>query len=324
MGKASVKSEPMGFVLVVKESIQNESMDDPQVEVCLSGVVNEVVEVPEMVKPGTGILHACHHLLLQSVGLTDVVLLYFTLRVDKVVPGGFLPEFVSLEYSMRRSSERRIRMAAYLTDAEAERLLAVEKERKLHDEFISSSVVDRLMVAAEVKPRRFRTKREKSCYEGPTARQDAESAERSRWINLLAELLRNTDTPMGRLLRENPVNSQLLGVGRRAGTLRSRVRSIQKFIAWLPVAHDVSFPVHWKQLTEYAQVRLSEPCVRGSQKLLHNSYLFLQEVAGILDKFTDDAFFEATRKELLASAMPGKTPHHHGFPLSYLRRWRIV
>ena len=43
---------------------------------------------------------------------------------------------------------------------------------------------------------------------------------------LVADLLRHTDTPMGRLLRENPTNSQLLGGGRMAGTLRSRVCSI--------------------------------------------------------------------------------------------------
>ena len=63
---------------------------------------------------------------------------------------------------------------------------------------------------------------------------------------------------MGRLLRENPANSQLLGGSRRAGTLRSRVRVIQKFIVLLTTAHNVAFPLHWKHLIEYFQVRLSE------------------------------------------------------------------
>ena len=61
-----------------------------------------------------------------------------------------------------------------------------------------------------------------------------------------------------------------------------------------------TFPVHWRQLIQQAQVRLSEPCVRGSLKLLHNSYLFPQEVAGLQDKFTDDASYEVTWKELPA------------------------
>ena len=109
----------------------------------------------------------------------------------------------------------------------------------------SSSVADQLMIAVDLKPRRFRTKWQQACYEGPTARKDAESAERVRWLSLLADLSRNTDTPM-----------------------RSRVRSIRKFLEWLSAAHYVAFPVHWKQLVEYLQVRLSEFCVRGSLKLV--------------------------------------------------------
>ena len=95
-----------------------------------------------------------------------------------------------------------------------------------HDQLIASSLVDQIVVAADIKP---------------TARQDAESAERNRCIDLLASVLRNTDTPMGRLLRENPSNTKLLGGGRRAATLRSHVRCIQKFISWLTVAHGVTF-----------------------------------------------------------------------------------
>ena len=166
-----------------------------------------------------------------------------------------------------------------LSRAEAERRLTIDK-KKIQLHLSPGSALDR-------------------CCKGPTARHDAESAERNRWINLLADLLRNTDTSMGRLLRESPANSQLLG-----GTLRSRARVIQKFIAWLITAHGASFPVHWRQLVEYAQVRLSEPCVRGSLKFLHTSFLFLQEVAGIQDKFTEDALCDVT----LASALPGKSP----------------
>ena len=141
-----------------------------------------------------------------------------------------------------------------------------------------------------------------------TARKDAESAERDRWIQLLANLLRSTDTPMGKLIRENPSNVQLLGGGRRAGTLRSRVRSVQKFLGWLAASHNISFPVHWRQLTEYLQVRYSETCVRGSLKLVHSSYIFLQEVAGIEDKLTDSAMYVVALKELMSQSIPGKPP----------------
>ena len=113
---------------------------------------------------------------------------------------------------------------------------------------------------------------------------------------------------MGRLLRENPANSQLLGGGRRAGTLRFWVRAIKKFLGWLAAAHNVAFPTHWKHLVEYLQVRLSEPCVLGSLKLVHASFVFFQEIASVQDKLTDAALYDVSRKELLASALPRKPP----------------
>ena len=65
-------------------------------------------------------------------------------------------------------------------------------------------------------------------------------------------------------------------------------------------------------------------CVRGSLKLLHNSYLFLQEVAGLQDKFTDDASYEGTWKELLASAtLESHLDKHQGFQLLYSQLWRM-
>ena len=63
---------------------------------------------------------------------------------------------------------------------------------------------------------------------GPKARKDAETAERDRWIQLLANLLRSTDTPMGKLIRENPSNIQLLeGVAVRELSGRE-YRAVQK------------------------------------------------------------------------------------------------
>ena len=124
----------------------------------------------------------------------------------------------------------------------------------------------------------------------------------------MADLLRNTATPMGRLIGESPSNLQLLEFGLRAGTLRSRVRAAQKFLGWLATAHSVAYPVHWKQLVEYLQVRLSEPCVRGALKATHRSYLFLQEAAGVSEKLTDSALYDVSKEELLAAALPGN-PH---------------
>ena len=186
--------------------------------------------------------------------------------------------------------------------------LAALRRESEHRASVENSISDQLVIAADMRPKKFRTKWQRIVYDGPTARKDAESAERDRWIQLLANLLRSTDTPMGKLIKENPSNVQLLGGGRRAGTLRSRVRSVQKFLGWLTVSHGISFPIHWRQLTEYLQVRYSEPCVRGSLKLVHSSYIFMQEVAGIEDKLTDSSMYVVALKELLSQSIPGKPP----------------
>ena len=43
-------------------------------------------------------------------------------------------------------------------------------------------------------------------------------------------------------------------------------------------------------------------------KLVHSSYIFLQEVAGVEDKLTDSAMFAVSLKELMSQASPGRPP----------------
>ena len=94
---------------------------------------------------------------------------------------------------------------------------------------------------------------------------------------------------MGQLLKENPQNLDLLGAGRRASTLRSGVRGVKKFLGWLAAAHGLSFQKSWRYSSEYLQLRLAEPCVRGALKHTHSCRIFLQEVAGVSIKHTDKA-----------------------------------
>ena len=61
----------------------------------------------------------------------------------------------------------------------------------------------------------------------------------------------------------------MLGGGRRAGTIRARVRPIRKFVAWLAAAHELPYPTTHMHLVEFLQVRHSEPCPRGAMKLTH-------------------------------------------------------
>ena len=256
---------------------------------------------------------AVHSSILPTPLVLDAVppgfaLLYYTLVKDDALPVGYSREFLSLEKPARHAAKRSQISAASITDSMASTALSALRREADRRATEIGTIRDQLVIAADMRPKKFRTKWQRAVYDGPTARKDAEAAERDRWIQLLANLLRSTDTPMGKPIRDSPSNIQLLGGGRRAGTLRSRVRSVQKFLGWLIASHGISFPVHWWQLTEYLQVRYSEPCVRGSLKLVHSSYIFLQEVAGVEVKLTDSAMYAVSLKELMSRASPGSQP----------------
>ena len=113
---------------------------------------------------------------------------------------------------------------------------------------------------------------------------------------------------MGQLLSTKPGNIQLLGGGKRASTLRSRVRGVQKFLSWLAIHQEKVFPDSVSQLLEFLQVRLSEPCNRGSLKGSHRALVFLEETAGVpaAERLTNTQLYNVSYKELLSSASPAR------------------
>ena len=139
-----------------------------------------------------------------------------------------------------------------------------------HKVRLDKSVADQLVHSAAARPRKYRARYLSAQFQGPTARKDAEDSERNRWTTELADLLRGTQSPMGQ-----PGN-QLTGGGRRASTLRSRVRGVKRFLSWLALRHELTYPTELSQLTEFLQVRLQEPCNRGSLKGSHHSMVFLE------------------------------------------------
>ena len=216
--------------------------------------------------------------------------------------GRGLADFLKLEDHARRSAPRtRAQYVSKSVDTAARELHDLQKQQSSKEE-IDRQLAEQLVMLAELKPRKFRTRMQRLAYEGP------EADLRSKYLRILADILKNTETPMGQLLREDPKNIHLLGAGRRASTLWSRVRGVQKFLGWLAAAHNLAFPDCWRHYSEFLQVRLAEPCVRGALKHTHSCYVFLQEVAGVSVRHTDNAFYTVNRKEILTSALPGRPP----------------
>ena len=261
-------------------------------------------EIPSLSPPGGDIPSRS----LETQGPSDHALLYFTLVQDGALPTGFQAEFEKLALAAETAAERTRKNRAHLGNMEAavylhelakEKELQANKEKSVHDQFV---------VASTLRPRKYRARYLQSAFQGPTVRQDAEEAERARWIQTLADMLKGTDTPMGQLLSASPSNTKLLGGGRRVSTLRSRVRLLRRFFSWLALNHQQVYPSSWLQLTEYLRVKLEEPCNRGSLKNAHQAYSFLEEMAGVPadQRFTNSQLYQVVYQELLASALPGR------------------
>ena len=116
-----------------------------------------------------------------------------------------------------------------MTDVEAA-LFAHSEQSKIKDQALEQkSAVDTFVAAASFPPTRYKSRLHFARFQGPSARRDAEESERQRWLQLLANLIVGTDTPMGRLLQSRQGDISLLGAGRRAGTFWSRVKEHSAF-----------------------------------------------------------------------------------------------
>ena len=236
----------------------------------------------------------------------DFLLLCWSLVADQAVPAGYEKDFATLETAVQRASDSSVRKASRVDNISASIWLHSYHEAAAKAAKILKRSEDQFLLAALEKPARFRCRWQQQCFEGPSARKDAEEHLRRKWLEILENLLRGTDTPMGNLISDSTPGAQPLGAGRRASTLRSRVRAARTYLAWLALAHGLCFPTSVSHLLEYLQTRHSEPCNRGSLKVAHNSFIFLEETAAVEVKLTQQSLYGTMYKELLATAGPGR------------------
>ena len=165
------------------------------------------------------------------------------------------------------------------------------------------------MAAWEMKPRRHKTKFQRSLYAGPTARRDAEEAERTRWIHELSLIVSGTPTPMGALLAEKPGSVSMLGAGLRASTLRCQSPIAKEvFLVASHFSHRVVYSLEIEHYTDYLKAKLSEPCNRGALKSTNAAFVFFNEVTGTPEtqRPTSRELYRVVFRELLSTALPGR------------------
>ena len=206
--------------------------------------------------------------------------LYHTLVQDGVLPPRYEVEFSGPGPHIFSEAQRQTRQLAQLDNVVAVMLHRHSKQR-MQKEQVEKNVTDQFLVATLNRSKISKMPLQKSCCETATARRDAEEVHRLRWVTELCTLLRGTLTPIGRMLAEKPDAKSLVGAGKRAATLRSRVRMAGRFLLWLAVNCKVTFATSVEQLSDYLKVRVSEPCNRGALRNTHRAFNFLDESAGI-------------------------------------------
>ena len=103
----------------------------------------------------------------------DFVLLHFTLVSDGAIPSGYLEQFIAPEQPIRAAADRADRRNAAITNFSAAQWLHRWRESQREQQSIERNALDQLVLASEVKPKRFRSRYQAKSFQGPTARQDA-------------------------------------------------------------------------------------------------------------------------------------------------------
>ena len=158
-------------------------------------------------------------------------------------------------------------------------------------------------------PKTFKSRLQRALYDTPTARQEAEEAERPFWLQVLALLVERSPTPMGNLLARQPGSRlALLGAGRREATLRNRVRLLRNYFSWLAATHEVSYPTSLEHFVGFLRARASEPANRGALRNVNRTFTFLHEVTGTeqVNRLTATHLYDAVYREILASCELGR------------------
>ena len=229
----------------------------------------------------------------------DFLILYHSLVRDGVLPQGFGEAFSSLEQTENLAADRQDATASRVSNLQSAGWIDARNKQAAQLTKLEKTATDQFLLAADKAPRRFRAKFQQGVNQGPNAR---------KGIELLGSMLSHTPTPMGALLAAQPSNLQLLGAGRRAATLRSRVRAVKRFLDWLAVSHVKGYPTELHDFTGYLQARQSEPCTRGALKGAHKALVFMEEVAGVTAqaRITTSSLYLVIQKKLLANSIPGR------------------
>ncbi len=136
--------------------------------------------------------------------------------------------------------------------------------------------------------KRFGTARQQAWAEdgGPRGRETAETAEQARWAERLRQQLVRLDAPIIRKVSgsRDPSRTLLLALGgRRASTVRARVREWGRYCQWLRRSRDLPPRLDDALFIDYLTDRADEPCTKSSLTAAYAAIKFIATVGGYDD-----------------------------------------
>ena len=156
---------------------------------------------------------------------------------------------------MSPAAERQRKNSAHSDNVAAAGWLSEHKrqaELRERASFCEPTLAEMVAATAGRAPKTFKSRFQRALYDTPSARQEAEEAERLRWLQALALLVERSFTPMGNLLARQPGSLALLGAGRRAASLRNRVRLLRNYFSWLTAIHEVLYHTSLEHSSRHA------------------------------------------------------------------------
>ena len=265
------------------------------------------------------------HLLKPGEDMTDLV---GELFLDSVLSESWKSELQvqlsTLVSTATRTTRRTIDVYSGLPNevitAKWERKLQKEKYEKQEQATTRSTSI---MTAPPVKtPTRYRTSFRRGA-ENIHGGHELESQLRERYLAELVDVLLTIQAPVTQ--QDLPADRmremlKMTAAGRRARTLRTRLRAWRAFAKWLAVVHDERWPSSWVRVAEYANVRAGEPCGRSTLRGIFLGVSFVEIAGGFSGEQSISAhiLLKATARELegrLTARAGGAEARKAGRPL---------
>ncbi len=158
---------------------------------------------------------------------------------------------------------------------------------------------------AGAQPRRARSALGSAVCRGTgTSTTDMETAARERYLDELVDTLLEHKAPVvSQVAEAGDIRAalRLTAGGRRARTIRTRLRGWRAFSSWLQISKGRAYPEGWMDVIDYARVRASEPCGRQTLLGLYWAVAFMEKAGGYGVGISQHPLYQGACREVLST-----------------------